>query len=347
MSSLATKWAGRLYGTNTGNLFLEIEQEGESVKGVARFLDNLYGLALYKFTGTFDGTLKLFCKPLDASLAEGLGDVTVEAILTPEGNFRGEWHSTVGTAGTFDAYPHDFTDAKQDATKIENIPEQIYNKNIQLGSVRLFSDDVKKIISFVEQDFSVGRAIVTYNIRGSQATKYATDFIRDMENLDEVNYLKITIQEPEAHGINKVIVFELVEYGDSEIRVSGINEAWVLGKAESIAQEIRPRQNKLVTTYRKHGLNINGIIFFSMLVAMPEINGWKNRAIFAVTVFILLNLLLVMHSKFIPNTKIYLSQKEPSFIKRAWPGILSWVIAATSSIFAAWVFYLLTKGSGP
>lgn len=347
MSSLATKWAGRLYGTNTGNLFLEITQDGETVNGIARFLDNLYGLALYEFTGTFNGTLKLKCKPLESSIAEGLGDVTVEAVLTPEGNLRGNWCSTVGTAGTFDAYPHDISAANQDSAKSQNIPEQIFNKNIQIGSVRLFSDDVKRIIAFVEQDYTVGRAIITYNIRGSQATKYASDFVREIESLGEINYLKITTQETEAHGINKVIVLELVEHGISEVRVSGINEAWVIGKAESIAQEIRPRQNILVTTYRKYGLNLNGVIFFAMLVAIPGISEWKDRTIFAATVFILLNLLLFIHGKFIPNTKIYLSQKKPSFFKRAWPSILSWVIAASSSIFAAWVFYLLTKSPSP
>lgn len=347
MPSLVKKWAGRLYGTNTGNLFLELTQDGESIKGIVRFLDNLYGLALYEFTGTFDGKLKLNCKPLDSSIAEGLGDVTIEAILTPEGTLRGDWHSTVGTAGTLEAYPHDISSAYQDSTKAYNLPEQIYNKNIQVGSVRLFSDDVKRIISFIEQDYTIGRAIVTYNIRGSQATKYASDFIRDIENLGEVNYLKITIQETESYGINKAIVLDLVEHGVSEVRVSGINEAWVLGKAESIAQEIKPRQNILVTTYRKYGLNFNGIIFFAMLVAMPSMNGWKDRSVFAVTVFVLLNLLLLIHRKFIPNTKIYLSQKKPSFLKRAWPSILSWVIAASSSIFAAWVLYLLTKNNGP
>lgn len=347
MPSLSNKWAGQLYGTNTGNLFLELTQDGKSVQGVVRFLDNLYGLALYEFTGTFDGTLKLDCKPLESSTAEGLGSVTVEAVLTSEGNLRGEWHSTVGAAGTFIAYPHGTSSTSQDSTKSENIPEQIYNKNIQIGSVRLFSDDVKRIITFVEQDYSASRAIVTYNVRGSQATKYARDFIREIETLSEINYLKITIQEAEAHGINKVIVLELVEHGVSEVRVSGINEAWVIGKAESIAQEIRPRQNILVTTYRKYGLNLNGVIFFAMLVAIPGIAAWKDRAIFAVTVFVLLNLLLFIHGKFIPNTKIYLSQNKPSFFKRAWPSILSWVIAASSSIFAAWVFYLLTKNSSP
>jgi hypothetical protein len=283
MPILAKRWAGRLYGTNTGNLFIELTQDGSSVKGVARFMDHLYGLALYEFTGEFDEGLKLDCKALNPKEEQEFGDIKVEGILTPEGNLRGEWHSTIGTAGTFDAFPHEISSVPQDGSKHGNIPEQIYNKNIRIGSVRLFSDNIKKILSFIKQDFTQGRAVVTYTVRGSQVTKYSEDFIREIELLGEINYLKVTIQEPEAHGINKVVVIEFVENGVSEVRVSGINEAWVLGKAEAIVESIKPNQNILVTTYRKYGLNINAAIFLAMLVAIPEISSWLKRAIFVIS----------------------------------------------------------------
>ncbi len=347
MPELATKWAGRLYGTNTGNLFIELTQDGSDVTGVARFMDQLYGLALYEFTGKFDESLELDCKPLTPQKGQELGDIKVKAILTPEGNLRGDWHSTIGTAGTFDAFPHEVSSVPQDSSKPDNTPEQVYNKNIELGSVRLFSDDIKKVLAFIKQDFTQGRAVVTYIVRGSKVTKYSEDFIREIEMLGEVNYLKVTIQEPEAHGINKIVVLELVENGVSEVRVSGINEAWVLGKAGSIAEEIKPNQNILVTTYRKYGLNINSIIFLAMLVAIPEILSLFRRAVFVVTVVILLGSLLLLHRKFIPNTVIYLTEQEPSFFKKAWPTLLSWVVSASSALFAVWVFYLLTKSVNP
>lgn len=347
MPILAKRWAGRLYGTNTGNLFLEIEQDGSNVKGMARFMDQLYGLALYEFTGEFDKSLRLDCKPLNPKEGLELGDIKVEAILQPNGSLRGDWHSTIGTAGTFDAYPHEISSTTQDSSKPNSIPEQIYNKNIKIGSVRLFTKNILKLFDFIKQDFIQGRAVVTYIVRGSQATKYSEDFIREIDTLGEIHYLKITIQEPEAHGINKVVVLELVENGVSEVRVSGISEAWVLGKAESIAEEIKPNQNVLVTTYRKYGLNINVIIILVMLVLIPEFSNWPRRAIFVVAVYVLLMFLLLLHRKFIPNTAIYLTKQDPSFLKRTWPTILSWLIAVSSSVVAAFLFYFLTKGKNP
>ena len=347
MPILAKRWAGRLYGTNTGNLFIEIEQDGSTVKGVARFLDQLYGIVLYEFTGVLDKSLRLDCKPLNPKEGMEFGDIKVEAFLQPNGSFRGEWHSTIGTAGTLDLYPHEISSTTQDSSIPNNIPEQIYNKNIMIGSVRLFTKDIIKILDFIKQDFIQGRAIVTYVVRGSQATKYSEDFIREIDTLGEIHYLKITIQEPEAHGINKIVVLELVETGVSEVRVSGISESWVLGKAESIAQEIKHNQNVLVTTYRKYGLNINVIIILAMLVVIPEFSGWLRRAIFVIAIYILSLFLLLFHRKFIPNTTIYLTKQEPSFFKKTWPTILSWLIAVSSSVVAAFIFYLLTKGKTP
>jgi hypothetical protein len=342
MTGLAEKWTGRLYGTNTGNLFIEMNQEVHNVSGVLRILDHIHGITIYNFSGTFKEKLILDCTPDDSNTIENLGKINVEGVLTPEGNLRGTWHSTIGTAGIFDAYPH-YIEFSQSISEAEKIPEQIFNKNIVLGSIRLFSYDIKSLINFVGKDFKQATPIITYNLRGNQVTKYSTDFVDGIDNLGEIKYLKISIQEHEANGINKIIVLEFTENGISEIRVSGIEETWVVGKAESIFEKLKPKQNILVTTYKKYGLNLNSIIFLSMLILIPEVQALQDRTIFVVLVFILLGVLLWLHRKFIPNTIIYLTGKEPSLLSQIWPTILSFLIAVSSSLLAAWIFYSLTK----
>lgn len=344
MHNLANRWAGRIYGTNTGNVFLELNQEAENISGRLRIMDSIFGVSIYRYFGTVGDEIILNCKPESADAGALHGDVTVKGSLTPQGSIKGEWESTVGTAGTFEIHPHDLNvTAPTEDTRGRN-PEQIHNKTIQLGSVRLFKDDVLQLICFTRKDFSSGRVIVTYTQRGSKLTKYADDFFNELDGIVQLNYMKLVVQEPEAYGINRVIVIELVANGISEIRVSGINESWVLGKAESVYQTIKPKQNSLVTTYRKYGLNLNGAIFLAMLVVLPEISDWKDRGLFVIAVFALLNFLLFIHNKFIPNTAIYLEQSKPSFLRRAWPSILSWFIAASSSVAAAYLFSVLKNG---
>jgi hypothetical protein len=345
MPALGKLWAGRVYGTNTGNLFIEFEKVGSEVAGTLRFMDSAFGLTVYQITGTFDETLKIMGKPVQAPEGVELGDVMAEARLTPEGHLRGTWSSSLGTGGTFDAFPHDLPPPGVPARGLPTVPEQLYTKNITLGSVRLFADDVKQLLTYIRQDFVTGRPVITFNIRGGQVIKYAEDFLHDAENMGRLEYLKVTIQEPEAYGINRLVVIELNAFGSNEVRVQGIQESWVIGKAEAIASLLKRYQNTLVTTYKKFGLNLNQAIFLAMLVVMPSISSWINRALFALAVFVLLTALLWLHARFIPNASIQLADSKPTLLARIWPTLLSWLVAATASLVAALLFYWLTRSA--
>lgn len=346
MKQLANKWAGRIFGTNTGNVFLALEQEGNSIKGRLRIMDSIFGVSVYLCEGSVDNeSLMMECAPEYAPEGVELGDVKISGSLNRDGHIKGGWESTIGTAGTFELFPHSSDDSQFAGESKPGNPEQIHNKTLQVGSLRLFKEDVVQLINFMKKDFTAGRVIVSYVQRGSELTKYADDFLEKMYDIDTLNYLKLVIQEPEAYGINRVIVIEFVQSGTSEIRVSGINESWVLGKAESLYQILRPKQNSLVTTYRKYGLNLNALIFIAMLIVIPDIEKWQDRTLFVVVVFALLGFLLLVHNKLIPNTAIYLEQSRPGVFKRAWPSILSWLIAASSSIVAAYLYSLLAGPS--
>ncbi|WP_091991931.1 hypothetical protein [Marinobacter gudaonensis] len=346
MKQLANKWAGRIFGTNTGNVFLALDQEGNSIKGRLRIMDSIFGVSVYQCEGSVDNErLMMDCTPEYAPEGVELGNVTISGSLNRDGNIRGDWESTIGTAGTFELFPHSSNDSQFAVESKPGNPEQIHNKTLQVGSLRLFKEDVVQLINFMKKDFTAGRVIVTYAQRSSELTKYADDFLEKIDDIGTLNYLKLVIQEPEAYGINRVIVIEFVQSGASEIRVSGINESWVLGKAESLYQILRPKQNSLVTTYRKYGLNLNAVIFIAMLIVIPDIEKWQDRTLFVVVVFVLLSFLLFVHNKLIPNTAIYLEQSRPGVFKRAWPSILSWLIAASSSIVAAYLYSLLTGPS--
>lgn len=107
MAKLGKLWAGRVYGTNTGNVFMELETSESGVTGTLRFLDTEHGIALYRVAGSFDEKLVLFGMPVNSKPGAELGELTAEAELTPEGNLRGKWTTSNGTGGTFQAFPHD------------------------------------------------------------------------------------------------------------------------------------------------------------------------------------------------------------------------------------------------
>ncbi|PTR10190.1 hypothetical protein C8R32_102280 [Nitrosospira sp. Nsp5] len=276
-----------MYGTNTGNLFLELENTGPDISGTLRIMDAEHGVAEYSIKGTFDEKLKLSGDPVKGPPDIELGTLTAEAILTPEGNIRGTWVTSIGTGGAFTAYPHHGAYPENVGQAHPPIARQLYTKNIFLGSVRLFFSDVKQLISYIQEDFNSSQPVVTYNVRGSQVTKFAEDFLNEAHSLGPLNYLKITTQEPEpgGYGINRLIVVELNAQGINEVRGQSIQESWVIGKTEATAALLKPSERVLITSYKKFGLGLNHITFLAMLVFMPEIANWKDRALFVSVVF--------------------------------------------------------------
>jgi hypothetical protein len=348
MDRIGKLGAGNAYGTNTGNLFLELEPAGNGLTGTLRFLDSVFGLVIYEISGKFEaGTLDLAGKPAQVSPGSAHGDITAKATLTPEGHLRGLWTSSLGTAGTFVLYPHDLADPQRSETQTSAVPEQLHSASRNLGAVRLYADDVRALARFVRKDFSVGRAIVTYAARGNEITRYMEDFEKDSSDLGDLRYFKLFISELEAHGLNRQVTVELNAAGSNQIRVQGVHESWVIGKTEAIARELFRYEKHLVTTYKKFGLGINQIFFLAMLVFIPEITAVWQRGIFVAVGLVLLSFLWWTHAKLVPSTVLYMGPRTPSVLTRAWPTILSWSITASASLAAAYAFYLLTRGAAP
>ena len=214
-------------------------------------MDTAFGLVIYDVKGTFDGaTLELEGDPKQAAPGIETGRITVKAILNPQGNFRGQWHSSLGTAGTFELFPHDLTPADQGKNVGGPIPEQQHTARQSIGAVRLYMDDVRELVQTIRKDFSIGRLVVTYKSAEIENTRYFEDFEKVDASLGELQYLKLSIQEPEAHGISKLAVIELDSNGRNDVIVQGIYESWVVGKAETLARQLRRYERSLVTSVR-------------------------------------------------------------------------------------------------
>ena len=154
LAQIGKLWAGRVYGTNTGSLFVELEQTADGITGLLRLMDTVFGLVIYDVKGTFDGvTLELEGDPKQAAPGIETGRITVKAILNPQGNFRGKWHSSLGTAGTFELFPHDLTPADQGKNVGGPIPEQQHTARQSIGAVRLYMDDVRELVQTIRKDF--------------------------------------------------------------------------------------------------------------------------------------------------------------------------------------------------
>lgn len=344
-----TLWAGNLYGTNTANIFAEfVAAEDGALTGKIRIADRNYGLAIYEITGTAGDHVEF--RGIPAKVPEGqeesYGEVVGKARLSRDGVLRGEWSSTVGTAGTFDLNPHG-SGVDSEVNVSENLlPEQLVTRNTQVGAVRIYRDDIDRLIKKMQADFARGRPVVTFNDGGSEYTKYVDQFLEQVKDSEPLKYLKIQIQEPEAHGINKIAVVELNAYSANEVRVQGIRESWVHGQTEILEKVLRGTESSLVTSYRRFGLTLNQLVLLTLLVVLPEFSGWAQRSIFLIVVVVLYGGITHLHNRYIPTTLIHVGAKPPTLWEKAWPSIGSWIIAVSAAVAGSVSFWLIQKYFG-
>lgn len=339
---LGTRWAGRIFGTSTGNLFVQIEQAGTTVTGTVRVNDDRGVLITYTAQGTVtDAQLQLTLTPQTVPAGVNAMQTTITARLQENGSLFADWQSQNGEGGTAILHPADPAVANL-ATPGQTEVEQVFNKDVKIGAVRLFGDDLRKFIELAGRDFPAGRLVITYAQRGGTVSKYSDAFLGELATLGELTSLKIAAQAPAGNGLSRSISVDLTQEQGSAVRVSGPDESWVLGRTEVLSKSISAYESNIVTTWRKYGLNFNGLMFIAMLVVLPDL-ALKERTQFVLALFAIFFTVLWVHRKFIPNTRILLGPVTPTLWTRIWPSVLSWAISVTSALFAAWLYTFLEK----
>jgi hypothetical protein len=164
-----------------------------------------------------------------------------------------------------------------------------------------------------------------------------------LDDLSELRYIKISIQEHESHGLNRNAMIEFAAWGENLIRVQSIDEAWATGKAETLARRVQSFQRKIATQFRKYGLTVNIMITVAALAALPGLPTFWQRLIFATSAFGIQSLITYLHRQYVPNFILYPAKRQPTFIGRLGPGIVSWSITLAGAVAAA-IIYGLLKG---
>ena len=332
-------WAGRMYGTNTGNVFVELQTDNDKVAGLLRVNDEGLGVFVYGVAGTFaDGKLQLEGAPKDPPEGAQLGNLKVDGALTSEGSIRGTWETTLGTGGAFVLHPHGAADPKRPASEL---PERMHTVTRPIGAIRLYPDDFKGLVDTLKQDFDA-RPVVTYRENGVQVMRWASEVLADIGKLGDHRYIQIAVQQPEAYGINRAATVELNADGANELRVQGVSQTWVLGKAEALSAALRLHERTLQTMLSRYGLSVYMIIFFASFAFMPELPRW-SRVLFLLAAVALLILAQYVHRRLVPLAMVHLSARQPSWWERAKPNALSLLIATAATVAGGIAFELIRR----
>lgn len=342
VASLGKLWAGRAYGTSTGNLAISFEKDDAELEGIVRFHDEVYGLVVYKVNGKYDDEVVLTGNAITEVEGVVFGELTVKAVLTPEGSLKGEWSTSLGSGGPFVVHPHGGVRAGND-TKADLEVEQFYTQSYTLGALTLSKADVLSLIDITRKDFnSGGKLIVTYRNGGAEITKHCKDFIVQMDGLNRLNYLKLFIQEPDEFEINKIVLVELAEHGVNRVVVQGVREIWVEGKARTLRNELGKNEKVLATNFKKFGFNLSQIALFTMIVVMVDIQSFWTRLGVGAMFLGAIKFVEWLHVAFIPNASIRLAVGSDTWVNRWGASMFSWISALTTTVVGGYIVYKVT-----
>jgi len=326
LMAIGKLWAGRIYGTNLGNVFIKLSGDDAALTGIVRLNDDAHGVAVYEVDGSFDGTtIALSGTPKDPPETVKLGEVSVTGKLNAQGSIRGEWSSTLGTGGTFVLHPHDSGDEEEP----KSIADQLHIKRHKFGAVALKRDDVLKLADKMQSQFQ-SSVIVTVTAATSQS-RILPDFKKTELPYPKADAIKLYVQQHEQGGINRILQLEFGTAGNS-IEAQSVDESWALGIVEKMRMEVQLFEHSYATHIRRLGFGINQVFAFWTLVFMPSISDLWWRAGFLGAMIAVVWVNNELHRRFLPTATIELGQLPPSLISRVGPRVVSWLIASASAI---------------
>lgn len=337
--SVQGKWIGDLRGTNIGTLYMELSQKLDRVEGVLHTHEVGVAIIVYDVEGFVKGsTINLKLTPTQVPSGAVAGKCQADAEVKEDGSLVGTWKSEIGTAGVFTAFRPEFAQNNDKKQSLE--PEQVYFRHMPIDSVRLYKEDLLRLLAILQKDFSTSTPIVTYNIDGHETMQFGGAFIKNLEGLDKIYEIKISIQEPDRGSVYKGIDLHLFRYGNSVLHVTGASDSWVSGRATIIKRHIERLENKIISWYRKHGLSINSVMLLLIIAIAPEFE-FRSRMLLVFSIGAFLALLLTMHRKFIPNTLIVLGEVKAPAFSRYVQKFASLVIIILSGVASSALFLLL------
>lgn len=335
-------WAGHLFGTNTGRLFLSLGPASDANsprKGVLRVSDDNFGVSIFDIELDFEGdTLRLRGSPVPTGHEPEQLQIGVfggVAKFSDSGSLIGEWETSIGTAGTFTLFPQTGFDQESE----EGGPSQVYVSTKEVGALRLYQPDIKHILETLERKFPRSKAVISYMDRGAERSIYAEEFKNAVQNVEKLSAIRINIQAPAGGGFRKILSVDLGQ-AYNRVTTNGPDESWVLGEAEATFSFLREKEQKLSTAIGKYRLNVNQLIFLVSLVVMPEL-PLQQRAIFFASVIILILIADRLTAKLVPNFVLDLKRDRPNWIEQVWPTLLSWLVSVTSSVVASVIYGIL------
>lgn len=334
---LGRLWAGRVYGTHAGNVFLKMDGEDHALIGSLHVNELGIGTSVFAIRGVYDGQQLNIIGELRTE--NEVARLMATLIPNPKGELTGERSTSGGGAGTVHLHPHDEDQTVENAQPSK--PQQLHTARHTFAAVKIDRNDIIALAEEIQQDFSLAKVVVTI-LAGTEQSRFLSDFKSTTFPAGRAQVVKIFVQErKDDTEINRIAQLEFGQDVNFAMTQGG-DEAWALGMLEKLKRQVRPFE-QTYATIKKWNINFNQLLLVVTVVYLPSLSGFRDRAILMGGVLALALGVVWLHSRYLPMAAIYLGTKPQGLMSKTLPSLLSWFIAVSAGA-AATVLAALLQG---
>jgi len=340
---LGKLWAGRVTGTNVGNVFLKIDGEAGQLKGTISLNESNVGIAVYDVTGSFvENTLALDGVPSSSIEGYEFGKLSASLELNDSGELVGEWTTSIGSTGAVTLWPQNQIVQKKSEY---NLIPAFHSASHDFKPLVIDKPAIQNLGESLKTDFLRSDVIVTV-VNETEKRFFLEDFDEICFQFKKAKNIILFIQEVEQNGITKSVRLNLGQ-SFNKLTVQGSNEAWVSGKLNVLRAEIKQYEKSFFGQMRKFGFGLNQALVLGGVIFLPSFNTWIERTVLMLGILATVWALNATSQKWLINATIYMDDQPIGWFRKYLPSVLSWIFTIISAVIVIALGNLLAKFGVP
>lgn len=340
---LGKLWAGRVTGTNVGNVFLKIDGEPNQLKGTISLNEPNVGIATYDIAGSLVGnTLKLTGEPSSSMEGYEFGELSASLELTDRSELVGEWTTSIGSTGAVTLWPQNQSVQKKSESNL--IPE-FHSASYDCRPIVIDKSAIQVLGNSLKVDFPRSEVIVTV-VNETEKRFYLEDFDQISFPFEKAKNIILFIQEVEQNGITKSIRINLGQ-SYNNLAVQGSNEAWVSGKLNVLKAEVKQYEKHFFGKIKRFGFGLNQMLLLGGIIFLPSFSTWVERTVLMMGILATVWALNASSQKWLVNATIYMDDEPIGWLRKYLPSVMSWVFGIVSAVIVIALGNLLARFGVP
>lgn len=331
-------WIGNTFGTHPSTVFAEFtKMTNETSKIRIKFTNNN---EVRIFVGSYQQQENSITVTLNSQTDDSLTNVTgiinfqINSKNSLEGRYSMNTKEEGGLKITRFLMQND----------IANNPElsQLISKEYPISyPVKIYKKDIKDIIKIMaDLATDSGKVIITEGAESGKTSRYMEAYLKNNLHPKSIENITFTSQNI-VDGLVNTASLTLNCNGSGIIISQSTNRIWAESATLVLKEYFEKRRSRLLTLYKKHGLEINAIAIFILLTILPSLSlKLRIATVIGLVVFIISHKLL--HS-YISKTIIQANNNEPENFGEKHPKITYATLTLLSAAVSAAITYSIDK----